>query len=264
MREPDGQSLVRMSTATYPEIQRAVDRAAVLVLPVGSVEQHGPHLPLNTDSVIAARLACCIETDRPLVLAPTLDYAADSRPRTGGGRQFPGSVGLPGSLLAPVLSRVVSEFLRHGFGSILVLNGHMENGPAIFEALEENLGPGGRWAGAGRRAVHANWWDFVTADHLGDLLGTVSVDWGAEHAGILETSLMEALAPELVRAGRRAAGGSADPRPYDNFPARPETLWTNGIGTTALPASAEIGSAIVKLVGQELARMIDLEFPPAR
>lgn len=258
-----GQTPLIMSTATYEEVEEALGRDAVLVLPIGSVEQHGPHLPIGTDALIATLLAGRIRSDRPVIVAPTYNYGAGSQPRSGGGRHFTGSVGLPASLLAPALSRVVSEYLRTGFSRIVVLNGHMENTAPVFEALEDNLGPGGRWTDQEgfRRAVHVNWWDFVTDRHLAAFLGSATVDWGAEHAGVLETSVLESLAPDLVRQDRKVRGGAPDKTPYDAFPPRPETLWPNGIGSSAVEASTEIGDAIVELVTEQLRTVIALEFP---
>lgn len=251
-----------MAESTYTEIEALLARDPILVLPIGSVEQHGPHLPISTDAIVASRLAHRIKAEKPIIIAPTYNYGAGSAPRSGGGRHFVGSIGLPNSLLAPALSRVVSEYLRTGFHRILVLNGHMENMAPVFEALEDNLGPGGRWRSEPgfRRAVHVNWWDFVSDRDLVRFLGASSVDWGAEHAGILETSIMEALAPELVRTELKVRGGAPEVVPYDTFPATPASLWPNGIGSSAVEASAEIGEALVDLVIGQVERLIAREF----
>jgi creatinine amidohydrolase len=251
-----------MSEATYEEVVDYRDRGAVLVLPIGSVEQHGPHLPISTDAIVATRLAERIDCDRPVIVAPTYNYGAGSTPRQGGGRHFAGSVGLPNSLLAPALSRVIGEYLRTGFDRLLVLNGHMENVAPVYEALEDNLGPGGRWRDAPgmRRAVHVNWWDFVNEAHLQRFLGSTTIDWGAEHAGILETSIMETLAPELVRIDKKVRGGAPTVVPYDTFPASEDTLWPNGIGSSAVEANAEIGEALVDIAVSALRYAIDREF----
>jgi creatinine amidohydrolase len=251
-----------MADATYEEITDLRDRGAVLVLPIGSVEQHGPHLPISTDAIVATRLAERIEADRPIIVAPTYNYGAGSTPRAGGGRHFVGSVGLPNSLLAPALSKVVSEFLRTGFDRLLILNGHMENIAPIFEALEDNLGPGGRWCeqSGRRRAIHVNWWDLVTEEELTTFLGSATVDWGAEHAGILETSIMESLAPELVRTEKKVRGGALRAVPYDTFPASQDTLWPNGIGSSAIEASRDIGDALVDIVLTQLKVIVGAEF----
>lgn len=255
-------NLLRMSEATFEEVIDYRDRGAVVVLPVGSVEQHGPHLPISTDAIVATRLAERVECGRPIIVAPTYNYGAGSAPRQGGGRHFPGSIGLPNSVLAPALSRVVSELLRTDFDRLLLLNGHMENVAPVYEALEDNLGPGGRWRDDRlRKAVHVNWWDFVNETHLQQFLGSAVVDWGAEHAGILETSIMEALAPEMVRTDRKVRGGADVKVPYDSFPASEDTLWPNGIGSSAVEANAEIGEALVDIVLNALRIAIDREFP---
>lgn len=250
-----------MAEATYEEVSEFRDRGAVLVLPMGSVEQHGPHLPISTDAIVSTRLAERIECGRPLIVAPTYNYGAGSAPRSGGGRHFVGSIGLPNSILAPALAKIISEYLRTGFDRLLILNGHMENQAPIFEALEDNLGPGGRWRDVPgrRRAVHVNWWDFITDADLTKFLGSSTVDWGAEHAGILETSIMEALAPELVRTDKKIRGGAPTVVPYDTFPASEDTLWPNGIGSSAQEANREIGGALVSIVLAALESAISRE-----
>lgn len=251
-----------LGTATLPQLQEFMRRDPLLILPIGSVEQHGPHLPLLTDSIVAEELARRVRTTWPVVIAPTFVYAMASAPRSGGGRHFPGSIGMPAGTLVPALTRTLSEFLRSGFNRVLVMNGHMENVPAVYEAAENLLGVGGSWLAqpGERRIVHINWWDFVTDDHLRRFLGAQTVDWGAEHAGVLETSVLEALRPDLVDASAKVAGGAPDPVLYDAFPPRPETLWPNGIGSTALGSSIEMGQALVDITLDAVESIIATEF----
>lgn len=255
-------SFLDMGLATLPEVRDALALDPILILPVGSVEQHGPHLPMLTDALIAEGLSQRVRTSRHVVMAPTFPYAMASAPRSGGGRHFVGSIGMPAGSIVPVLTRTVHEFLRHGFRHVLVMNGHMENVPAIYEALENLLGVGGTWEqrGGSRRAVHINWWDFVTDEHLADFLGTQTVDWGAEHAGILETSVLEAIAPNLVRGELKVPGGAPERVLYDAFPPREETLWPTGIGSTAIGSSAAMGERVIDIALSAVEQIIEAEF----
>jgi creatinine amidohydrolase len=252
--------VVQLAELTYPQTQNAIDAGALFVLPLGSIEQHGPHLPLATDSVIATAIALRVAVSRTVVVAPAYQYAAASQPRGGGGRQFPGSLGLPGSLLAPTLAHLIAEVMRQGWKHIVLLNAHMENVAPAFESLETLLGPGEtRFPHA--RAAFINWWDLITDDELKSITGQESLELHAEHAGILETSMMLAIAPDQVQPATATEGRAVNPRPYDVFPLPADAQWRNGIGTDAAGATAEIGAAVLQVVVDRLSAAVDQEFP---
>ena len=130
-----------LETMTSPEVGECIGAGVPLVLPVGAIEQHGPHLPLGTDGFIPYELAKRVATGRRVIVAPPMFYGAYSRPRTGGGRHFPGSVGLPGRALEAAVSSAVGDLLRQGFRSVAVLNGHFENSWTLLEAVEQAIEP---------------------------------------------------------------------------------------------------------------------------
>lgn len=170
----------RLDQLTWTDL---VDRAAGLLVavPIGSVEQHGPHLPLGTDTALAAHLCAGLAERRPDVLvAPPLPYGS-----SGEHAGFPGTLSIGG----PALTTVVVELVRSAdaFAGVVLVSGHGGN----LEAL--------------RAAV-----DVVTAEGRNVLLWAPSVPGGDAHAGRTETSLLLALAPGAVRADRAVAG---DPRP---------------------------------------------------
>ena len=138
MRGEDG---VLLETMTSPEVGEAIEANVPLLLPVGAVEQHGPHLPLGTDGFIPHELAKRVAAAGRAIVAPPIFYGAWSRPRTGGGRHFPGSVGLPGQTLEAVVSGLVADWMRQGFRRVAVLNGHFENSWTLLEAVERAIEP---------------------------------------------------------------------------------------------------------------------------
>lgn len=153
----------------------------IVVVPVGSVEQHGPHLPLDTDTRIAVAVAegAARGMDR-VAVAPAVAYGASGE-----------HAGLPGTLSIglEVLEAVVVELCRSAgpeVRAICFVNGHGGNTAGLRRALETV-------ASEGRRAV--GWWPAVPPG--GDL-----------HAGRTETSVLLALAPELVRLDRAAPGAT--------------------------------------------------------
>jgi creatinine amidohydrolase len=98
------------------------------------------------------------------------------------------------------------------------------------------------------QALLINWWELLTDEDVDDVFGPAFPGWGAEHGGVLETSLMEAMHPQLVRTERKVEGGAPRTILYDAFPTPGDTIWPNGIGSTAVPASAELGEQTAALV----------------
>jgi creatinine amidohydrolase len=154
-------------------------RRPVVAVPVGSCEQHGPHLPLDTDTriaiAIAEGLADAFEPGEVLV-APPLAITA-----SGEHGQFPGTL----SIGTDVTAAVLTELIRSADWSagIVLVNGHGGNADAVARAVATATAEG-------RRVLP--WWPRLA---------------GADaHAGYTETSLMLAIAPGRVRLGAAAAG----------------------------------------------------------
>ena len=99
---------------TWPEVRDAVDTDAGVILPIGATEQHGHHLPLATDALLASALARDIAGATHMLVAPTVSYGYRSRPLTGGGSGFIGTTSLRGRTLMDLVEDVLRELLRHG------------------------------------------------------------------------------------------------------------------------------------------------------
>jgi creatinine amidohydrolase len=94
---------------------------------MGSMEQHGPHLPLGTDVHTAQGLAHRVAERRRAMIAPPIFYSARSRPKSGVGRSFVGSIGMPTATLTATMRAVFSESFWQGITRIVLINGHFEN-----------------------------------------------------------------------------------------------------------------------------------------
>lgn len=157
----------------------------VALLPVGSVEPHGPHLPLATDAciseVVAERAADRLsEQGVDALLAPTIPYGV-----TEYARGFAGAVSVPPDVLTPFVRSVIEALVADGFAHVCVVNNHLE--PDQDAALRSAIvGLDGR---ASLASPLARRWGRTLSDEYRS---------GACHAGRYETSLVLAAAPELV------------------------------------------------------------------
>jgi creatinine amidohydrolase len=248
---------MRLERMTWPEVKAEIDAGTPLALPVGAIEQHGPHLPLGTDGFIPQHIATQAAERRRLVVAPPLFYGAYSRPRSGGGRHFPGSVGLPGRVLEQVIHHLVEDWLRQGFRKIVVLNGHFENAWTLLEGIEQAVEKHRDTS----KVLLVNWWDQVADDDISRIFGDAFPGWATEHASITETSMLEAFAPGLVRTELKADGGARRLVSYDIFPPTDDILWPNGIGYSATAANAATGKELTALLTGRLTKILDTEFP---
>lgn len=158
----------RLVETTWTDLE-AADRPVLLVVPVGSCEQHGPHLPLGTDTLIAEALAGALVRDHPgTALSPSLTITA-----SGEHAGFPGTL----SIGNEAMEAVVVELVRSADWSrgVVLVNGHGGNHRAVERAVS-------RLHDEGRRVLA--WWPRSA---------------GADpHAGHTETSIMLALRPDLV------------------------------------------------------------------
>ena len=86
-----------MHDITWPEFQAKKD--SVVILPIGATEQHAQHLPLCTDAKIAEKFSCYLAEELDGIIMPTLTYGYKSKPLSGGGPLFPGTIDLNGKVL---------------------------------------------------------------------------------------------------------------------------------------------------------------------
>jgi creatinine amidohydrolase len=122
---------------TWPEVRQAIAEQRILIFCVGSVEQHGSHLPLGGDAYLPMEIAARVAKRVGAVVAPCTNYGYKSLLRAGGGPHFVGSVGVKGTTLIALVKDIMEEFIRQGWRRILVLDWHLENVPFVFEGVDE-------------------------------------------------------------------------------------------------------------------------------
>lgn len=233
--------MAELARLTWPEAEQALKSARLALVPVGSCEQHGPHLTLETDIAIATAFARRLADDlgELAVLCPPLGYGLSEHHLA-----FPGTLTLRPGTFVGFLSDVVESLAHWGIRRVLVVNGHGGNVDAI------------RLAARGARRDH----DALVA---GVMWAQLAADETARHAQSeryghaceIETSVAIVLAPDCVHADR-----VAEPRPArarDALTDPPGALvdrpvgfeeWTeNGALGDPRLASAEIGTAVVEV-----------------
>jgi creatinine amidohydrolase len=218
-----------LADVTWPDAERGAP-AAVLAVPIGSTEQHGPHLPLSTDTDIVIALASGLAHARPVVvMAPAVPYGS-----SGEHEDFAGTL----SIGQEALELALVELCRSAsatFERILFINAHGGNAEPLDRAQR-------RLRGEGR-----------------DVRAWVPCWAGDAHAGRTETSLMLALAPERVRRDEASAGNVA---PIAGLLPRlrargVRAVSPNGVLGDPAGASAEEGHELLRAASEELVAMVD-------
>lgn len=231
---------------------RAEGARKILVLPVGSVEQHGPHLPLTVDIEIPVRIATRVSEAIDAFVGPAVSYGARSLPQSGGSPDIPGTIRIRGGALTEYLADVIAGYVAAGFQSIVVLNGHYENEGFVFEALEL-CREAGKLNGA--RILAVSWWSLVPQSLLDRLFGERFQGWHAEHASACETSLMLHLRPDLVGSARIDHATPPQAGLYV-FPIEPSKASTRGVLGNTSSSSAAIGKALLEEICTQLVGLI--------
>ncbi|WP_064971640.1 creatininase, partial [Thiomonas arsenitoxydans] len=204
----------RMSWMAYRD--RIAEDDPVMFLPCGALEQHGPHLPLGTDALLATAVAAGAAARLEGLVAPALSYGYKSQPKCGGGQHFPGTTSLDATSLIQMTRDVIRELARHGIKRLVVVVGHYENQWFVTEGIDlalRELGPA-----CALRVMRLEYWDFLTEQTLARVFPEGFPGFALEHAAVIETSLMLHHHPELVRMDLLPDDGPAQFPPYDIYP----------------------------------------------
>jgi creatinine amidohydrolase len=239
------------------DLARLPRQHLVAVLPVAAIEQHGPHLPLSTDRIILEGLIAATIERLPDSL-PALFLPIQAVGKSDAHIRFPGTLTLSAGTLLQLLVEIGSSVAVAGVRKLILLNSHGGNSPVLDLAARELR------IAHDIVAVSANWYAFGLPDGI---LSERERRHGL-HGGALETSLMLALRPDLVRMERARDFESLTERLDRNFhhlgAARGAALgWQvqdlNPAGAVgdATAASAETGRAILEHGADILAKLID-------
>ena len=222
--------MTELAGLTSAEVGELAAAGALLAVPVGATEQHGPHLPLCTDTDLAVALCARLAAARPGVLvAPPLAYGG-----SGEHEDFPGTLSI-GTEVVELLLVELGRSATLTFSRVLLVSTHGGNADAVRRA-ERRLRAESR-----------------------DVRAWLPIWEGDAHAGRAETSLELALAPDRVRPGRAEAGNT---RPLTEL--MPElrrsgvrAVSPNGVLGDPAGASAAEGAALLARLGADLLAAVD-------
>lgn len=233
----------------WPEVGRALARDPRLILPVGALVQHGPHLPLGTNTFIAEAVARALSRELGILRAPTFQYGVRGPDR----ETFAGTAGIQRKTLHRALNELLAEWEDHGVQEFILLTAHRLE--AHIEALLMAM-----TSSASTTVVN------LYSIEVADLLEGSPL---SEHGGELETSLMLHLAPELVHL-HHAADVIPDPKTLRKYArGRVATPPPGSRGTLGAPtrASAQKGAAVFSRYIQGLKEILgggtDFEAAPS-
>lgn len=175
--------------------------AAIAVLPVGSCEQHGPYLPLVTDTLIAIAIAAAIAGQHPNVFQlPAITYSCSHEHAA-----FPGTVSVSATTLSAIIADITESLAQQGVTGLVVVNAHGGNAVLTNVAQEANV------HGPLRVGLFPSREDWAEARVAASIISSSHDDM---HAGELETSVLLAAYPDYVREGWNAADHAAPDRRY--------------------------------------------------
>jgi creatinine amidohydrolase len=173
-----------LQNMTWEEAKEAFETERLGIIPTGSIEQHGPHLPLGTDFLIADRLAKRVAEKTDAIVTPTIPvgFAAYHQ-------DFEGTLSVASEHLAAYYMDVANSLIRYGVTHLLFINGHGGNAGALTSVCRE-------LRDRGIVSAFVQWWDIA---------GGIDEKWSMiGHGDINETSMMLAISAENVRLDRAA------------------------------------------------------------
>lgn len=167
-----------LAEMTWPEAREAFSNTRLIIVPIGSMEQHGPHMPLGTDWIVAQHLGNRAGQELDAIVTPVIPigFAAYHT-------DFAGTLSTTVQTLAQYVSDIVGYLVKYGATHVIFINGHGGNEPSLTQVARQ-------YRDKGVAVADIMWWEVAGyLNHKWALIG---------HGDILETSMMLALNPDAV------------------------------------------------------------------
>jgi creatinine amidohydrolase/Fe(II)-dependent formamide hydrolase-like protein len=236
---------------TWPEAQQRFTEMDIALLPVGSIEQHGPHLPLDTDAFdaeyLARKVARACSNPKPLVL-PLLPYGVSYEHN-----DFKGTVSISNDALSRMVYDIGMSVAHNGLKKLVIINGHGGNDPALNFAAQMITRDAGIFV-------------CVDSGETSDVDIYKMIDTPNDvHAGEIETSTSLAVRPQFVKMDLAPSSVPRFSSRYLNFTSRRGVSWyaytqhvsANGVLGDAAKATAEKGRKIWKIMIAHLVALVE-------
>jgi len=231
------------------EVPELASKHPIAVLPLGSLEFHGPHNPIGSDLIIVSGIAERVAARTDGLLFPTLAFTQCPAHTA----HFPGSISIRPEVMTMYVAEMLRNVLRLGFRKVFLLNGH-----------DGNIGPGrGALAQVADESkdsalLFASWWEFLPGDLMKTLGMFQQANGGHGHGGPLETSTVAAFRPDLIHLDK----AKDLPEPPDLSGGTPYFLqkstakdWPGYSGHVS-EASAEKGRKLVQMSEDAIVKLL--------
>ena len=236
--------MIILENITMEEFSKFLRKTKTIVFPFGAIEEHGSHLPLNTDALIIQETLKLVAKKKRFFLAPITYYGVCNTTR-----DHPGTIGITPSTLRRLSKDLVGDAYKKGMRNFLLISGH--GGSFQMSALKETAELLVEELKGMKISV------FSIYDVLRRELSEIAETPNDSHAGEIETSVVLYLSPELVK-GRAA----------EEYPKIPKTFivkdkvkyWPGGVWGNPQKASAEKGQKAIEAIVNKITELInDLE-----
>jgi len=221
-----------LAKMSWPEVKSALERGTVALLPVGSTEQHGPHLPVDNDHYTSYELSMLVaqqlEERFSIVVCPVVPFGISPHHM-----DFPGTVSLRTQTFIDVVEDSIHSLLHHGFKHVVIINGHGGNVSALGTVLIDMEREGFD------NVFVVNWWEMAE----GGIKETCRLP--ISHACEAETSIALALDQRVLMERARGVIVNETPAQKHRFPRIIELTDTGAMGEPE-KATREKGERIVE------------------
>jgi creatinine amidohydrolase len=226
---------------TMDDFKRGLKKTKTMIIPFGTVEEHGKHLPLSTDTIIATEVLKIIVERKRVFVAPPIHYGVCTSTS-----QHPGTISISPDTLRRLTLDIVKDAFRKGMRNIILVSGH--GGGLHMNALKEVA-----------EILVVEIEDLKIAvvspyELLWKEIAEIAHTKNDSHAGEIETSLLMALRPELVKGRSKEE--------YPNFP-KPLVVkeklkyWPGGVWGNPEKASKKKGQRVIQLIVDKMLEIIE-------
>jgi creatinine amidohydrolase len=228
---------------SMPEAEKAAEDGKVVIIPCGSIEEHGTHLPLCTDSIQAEYVALGVARKAGCLVAPPLRYGLCNSTHN-----FPGTITISFDSLRSIMADILEDFVRNGFKRLLVITGHAGGSHMTAIRLAAKTVVNNHMNEKDRpRIMVCSDYDFAFDLKMED------IDERDSHAGTIETSRVMAIRSDLIK-GKGTRNYPSMPR-FEVTP-DPERYFPSGVMGDPTVASAEKGQKINEYVIEQIVKLV--------